>query len=126
MKLRVCNFIIALTAAYLPLVSNHVLADENNNQPDAAFLEFLAGMTEVEGEITDPLDMLELADSDVGDESNNNEIEKNIHQIESQILKNETVTPNKDNSTENEMNIDKKQLSVIIKLHESLAEESQL
>jgi hypothetical protein len=32
------------------------------NQPDEAFLEFLSSMSEVEGEFTDPLDMLDLED----------------------------------------------------------------
>ncbi len=34
-------------------------------QQDAAFLEFLANMSEVNGKMTDPLDMIEMTDNDI-------------------------------------------------------------
>ncbi len=41
--------------------------DAKLNQPDEAFLEFLASMSEVDGELTDPLDMVEITDSEMFD-----------------------------------------------------------
>lgn len=50
-----------LTSSAL-MTSSNSYAQEVNPEPDEAFLEFLASMEDVDGEVTDPLDMLDIAD----------------------------------------------------------------
>ncbi len=51
--------------------TNAMIAKKDSNwqsdsiQRDAAFLEFLANMSEVDGKMTDPLDMIEMTDNDI-------------------------------------------------------------
>ncbi|TQV75202.1 hypothetical protein FLL45_09695 [Aliikangiella marina] len=44
------------------ITSGNIFAQAVNQEPDEAFLEFLASMEDVDGEVTDPLDMLDIAD----------------------------------------------------------------
>lgn len=53
---------LALILATSCLVISSKLKAAEQVQPNEAFLEFLASMDEVNGEITDPLDMLEVVD----------------------------------------------------------------
>ena len=72
MTVRRFNWMIIMAASSTLLNTHQVFAQERSiteSQPDEAFLEFLASMAEVDGEVTDPLDMLELSDEPALDES---------------------------------------------------------
>ncbi|MGX5201184.1 hypothetical protein [Aliikangiella sp. IMCC44632] len=44
------------------VLSSGLLKAQENQVPDEAFLEFLANMHSIDGELSDPLDMLEIQD----------------------------------------------------------------
>jgi hypothetical protein len=67
------RFLSLLIIACL-LNSNGLRAADNKAQPDEAFLEFLASMTDVDGDTNDPLDMLDV--ESVGLTDSGTEIEK--------------------------------------------------
>jgi len=55
------------------------------NQPDEAFLEFLASMDEVDGEMTDLLDMLDVSDELALDEKSDSSVPEKEKSDESEI-----------------------------------------
>ncbi len=71
--------LVILMTTLLPIVTTNLTATETNAmttkkdsdwqsdsiQQDVAFLEFLANMSEVNGKMTDPLDMIEMTDNDI-------------------------------------------------------------
>jgi len=60
--LRYFNRSTSLAVLFLFSLPNVLLAEENEKQPDEAFLEFLASMADIDGESSDPLDMLNADD----------------------------------------------------------------
>jgi len=57
--------LISNLALLITLVSGSISANDVILKPDEAFLEFLASMSEVNGEMNDPLDMLDITDNEV-------------------------------------------------------------
>ena len=69
------------------LVSTPVTADEEKSkQPDEGFLEFLANMSEQDGEISDPLDMLDISESELSGISSAKKKQKNTFALVNKIV----------------------------------------
>lgn len=109
MILRACSGLLTLVSISLSLFSTGAFAQENNQQqPSAAFLEFLADISEVDGEITDPLDMLELEDSELlntsADKKSENETDINLSADEIRKAKVKVkILPQKNSQSESQM-----------------------
>lgn len=85
------HFSLAIVLATTSAFSVKLNAAEKQTQPDEAFLEFLAAMDEVDGEITDPLDMLEVADEPELIETNSQSKDETDESLEE---KSESMKPN--------------------------------
>jgi len=86
------------------MTSGNCFAQEVNVEPDEAFLEFLASMAEVDGEVTDPLDMLDIVDDS---ELNTSEAELNNKSTQQNEVDNGKTEMKKDLKVVNKAKEDK-------------------
>ena len=94
---KLITYLFTVTVSSVPAIS--LAGDISAALPDEAFLEFLASMSDVNGEVTDPLDMLALAEDELSADKSAKE-----NKIEKALLDESSVPAESKAEVKNEFN----------------------